>query len=120
MELSVIIGVCAFIIILIVVIVLILTNKENFKSIEDHLASPVDSITSKLSSQPLVFLKNYKVAPGNCKPYSGCFFPSTLSNPVDLNTGERTPVKDGIYCEKSWRDCNAYQECVSGKCISKI
>lgn len=82
-----------------------------------------DDILPKKDSQPLVYQRNIKVTPGNCKPYSGCFFPSRASNPINLMTGERNPqpVIDGknVWCEESWRDCNAYQTCKKGKCVPK-
>lgn len=73
-------------------------------------------------NHPMVFKNNVKIAPGNCKPYSGCFFPSNLSNTTNPKTGERykTTKKDEIWCEESWRDCNAYQTCINGKCVSKV
>ena len=72
--------------------------------------------------QPLVYMKNIKIAPGNCKPYSGCFFPATAANPVNPRTGKRKSAKDAdmVWCEESWRDCNAYQTCKNGKCVTKI
>lgn len=71
--------------------------------------------------QPLIFTKQLNSIPGSCKPYEGCFYPSTSSNPYSLRTGERIPAsnEDEIYCEVSWRDCNAYQNCVDGKCVPK-
>lgn len=71
--------------------------------------------------QPGVFRKQIDVGPGNCKPYSGCFYPSFMSNPVSLKTGMRRnePKENEIWCEKSWRDCNAYQDCINGKCTPK-
>lgn len=73
------------------------------------------------SPQPLVYPKQLLSVPGNCKPYKNCFFPSTLSNPVSLNTGKRIKAKDTnkIWCEYSWRDCPAYRDCVDGKCVPK-
>ena len=73
------------------------------------------------SPNPLVFEKQLLSVPGSCKPYTGCFFPSTMSNPISLDTGKRVPAKgtDKIWCEVSWRDCNAFQDCVDGKCIPK-
>ena len=72
--------------------------------------------------QPLVFTKSPKLVPGNCIPYSGCFFPSYMSNPINLKTGKRVkqPQENEQWCELSWRDCNAYQTCYDGKCISKV
>lgn len=77
--------------------------------------------TVKTSSQPLVYTKNIKIAPANCKPYSGCFFPSNASNPINPENGKREH-QDGvgmIWCEKSWRDCGAYQTCKNNKCVPK-
>jgi len=71
------------------------------------------------SPQPLKFTKQYLSVPGNCYPFMGCFFPSSLSNPVSVRTGKRKKVKNQIWCKKSWRDCNAYQDCVNGKCVPK-
>ena len=71
--------------------------------------------------QPGVFKKQVKVGPGNCMPYSGCFYPSFMSNPVSLKTGRRLnePRENEIWCEEAWRDCNAYQDCVNNKCTPK-
>ena len=78
----------------------------------------------KDSTQPLVFTKNYKIGPANCTPYSGSHFPSSDSNPIDLNTGHRRGLskeyKDSFRkCEKAWRDCSAYQDCINGRCENK-
>lgn len=72
-------------------------------------------------NQPGIFKKNIKVAPGNCTPYSGCFYPSHLSNPVSLKSGRREaqPLENEIWCEEAWRDCNIYQDCVNGQCKPK-
>jgi hypothetical protein len=87
-----------------------------------------DIFTSKVSvnakpmvtGAPEVFTKNLKTTPGNCYPYAGCFYPSEFSNPENLNTGKRDPVSnDEIWCEKAWRDCSAYQDCIGGKCVHK-
>lgn len=74
-----------------------------------------------LDEQPMIYTKNIKIGPGNCRPYSGCFFPSNEANPVNPKTGKRPkpPMDDYLWCEKSWRDCNAYQDCVDGKCAPK-
>lgn len=71
--------------------------------------------------QPGVFRKQVKVGPGNCMPYSGCFYPSFMSNPVSLKTGRRLnePKENEIWCEEAWRDCNIYQDCVNNKCTPK-
>jgi hypothetical protein len=77
--------------------------------------------TTGLSNQPLLYDRNIKIAPGNCKPYSGCFFPATAANPINPYTGtrEHQPDSDKVWCEKSWRDCNAYQTCEEGRCVAK-
>lgn len=95
----------AFLIILVIIIIVLLAifvQKEEF--------------------QPLIFNKSPKLVPGNCKPYSGCFYPSYMSNPISLKTGKRLnqPKENEQWCKVSWRDCNAYQTCYKGKCISKI
>ena len=71
--------------------------------------------------QPLIFTKQLNSVPGSCRPYEGCFYPSTLSNPISLKTGKRIPAKNenDVYCEVSWRDCNAYRDCIDGKCVPK-
>lgn len=70
---------------------------------------------------PLVYPKQLLSVPGSCKPYTGCFFPSTQSNPINLNTGKRYRAEgtDKIWCEVSWRDCNMFQDCENGKCVPK-
>ena len=92
-------------------------KKENFGPTQ------FDDRLTKKQSQPLVYSRNIKIGPGNCKPYSGCFYPSKASNPINLNTGKRDPqpVIDGkdVWCELSWRDCNAYQSCQNGRCVPK-
>lgn len=72
------------------------------------------------SSQPMIFTKNIKTVPGNCLPYSGCFYPSFMSNPISLKDNMRQPTDNEIWCSVSWRDCNAYQTCSDGKCVPKI
>lgn len=71
--------------------------------------------------QPRIFKKQIKIGPGNCLPYSGCFYPSFMSNPISLKTGTRlNELKENeIWCQEAWRDCNAYQSCVNGKCVPK-
>lgn len=71
--------------------------------------------------QPLVFPKEFISVPGGCKPYAGCFFPATNSNPISLRTGKRVPEEGTgkVYCEEAWRDCNAFQDCTNGKCVPK-
>jgi len=103
----------------------IITNKEKAYELlvlcESKLKQLTESFDDELDKQPMVFPVNIKTAPGNCKPYSGCFFPSTQSNPIDLNTGKRETAKDvdKRWCSVSWRDCNAYQVCEDGKCVPK-
>lgn len=72
-------------------------------------------------SQPQVFKRQMLSVPGNCQPFMGCFYPSYLSNPINLRTAgrDKSPKENQIWCEKSWRDCNAYQDCVKGKCVPK-
>jgi hypothetical protein len=79
---------------------------------------------NKESFAPMVYKKNIMSVPGNCKPYMGCYYPSSLSNPVSLDTATRMSEfgEDDVnknYCKKSWRDCNAYQDCVDGQCRFK-
>ena len=113
-------------IVVIALIAVCVTNKHELHvaltECKDKIKETFDSILPKISNQPLVYDKNIKVAPGNCKPYSGCFFPSQNSNPINLNTGKRDAQPGGneVWCEVSWRDCNAYQKCQKGKCVSKI
>ena len=86
-------------------------------------SEPFVSINSKQKiAGPLVFEKNIKTTPGNCFPYAGCTNPSTLANPVNLNTGKRDPahVDDLVRCELAWRDCGAYQDCKDNKCVPKM
>lgn len=102
-----------------------MTVKEMISNMKKENFGPTqfDDRLPKKDSQPLVYQRNVKIAPGNCKPYSGCFFPSKASNPINLMTGERNtqPVVDGknVWCEESWRDCSAYQTCKKGKCVPK-
>lgn len=74
---------------------------------------------SDLSEQPMEFKNQYLNIPSpgsfGCKPYSGCFYPT---NPMNLINSSSKSVDD-IWCEKAWRDCNAYQDCVEGKCVPK-
>jgi len=71
--------------------------------------------------QPGVFLKQVNSYSKNCTPYSGCFYPSFLSNPVSLKSGirENEPEQNKVWCEKGWRDCGLYQDCVDGQCAPK-
>lgn len=84
--------------------------KKYFRETKDH---------------PMVFDKQLNSYPENCTAYAGCFYPSFLSNPVSLKTGERYKnpedknPDDKVWCEKSWRDCGAYQDCVNGQCAPK-
>lgn len=77
--------------------------------------------TTLSRNQPVIFKKQIKTGPGNCLPYSGCFYPSFMSNPISLKTGTRLnePNENKIWCQEAWRDCNAYQSCINGKCIPK-
>lgn len=59
-----------------------------------------------LSLQPMLYKKAMYSIPGNCAPYTGCLYPYV--NP-----------ENGKQCEKAWRDCGAYQDCVSGWCQHK-
>lgn len=89
------------------------------KALAQCVKKTKEEFDGTLPEQPMIYTENIKIAPGNCQPYSGCFFPSSLANPVNPKTGKRAkpPGADDIWCEKSWRDCNAYQECVNGKCV---
>ncbi len=71
--------------------------------------------------QPGVFLKQVNSYSKNCMPYSGCFYPSFLSNPLSLKSGmrEKAPEQNKVWCEQSWRDCGIYQDCVDGQCAPK-
>lgn len=135
---SIIIGLSLIIFALIITIISLKTSSDPKvmellekceEALEDLKQKTKETFTSefqqKLSSpqaQPLVYPNNVKIAPGNCKPYSGCFFPAKAANPINLRTGERDnqPGSNLIWCEKSWRDCNAYQNCQNGRCVSKI
>lgn len=69
--------------------------------------------------QPLLYPLQYFSIPDNCFPYSGCMYPS--ENPNSLKTGKEIPpsTKNDIWCKIAWRDCNAYQDCINGKCLPK-
>ena len=86
--------------------------KENF--------APALPIQQRIR-QPQVFKREILSVPGNCHPFLGCFYPSYMSNPVSLKSGKRKKAvnEDKIWCEKSWRDCGIYQDCVNGKCEPK-
>ena len=90
--------------------------------LKDFKVEKFEQNTVVTQTQPLVYNQNIKIAPGNCKPYSGCFFPATAANPVNPRTGKRKSAKDAdmVWCEESWRDCNAYQTCKNGKCVTKL
>ena len=65
--------------------------------------------------QPLAFRDQLMASP--CKPWVGCLYP--MPNPVNIQTGEREPEPDVKTCEKAWRDCPAYANCVNGQCKPK-
>lgn len=80
-----------------------------------------ESFNNTTLPQPLIFTKEYMPA-GNCRAYTGCFYPSSNANPINLQTGKRfqfNNINNNKWCELSWRDCNAYQTCKNGKCIPK-
>lgn len=103
--------VIAFIIIVILIALLVTYNV--------NIGNDNETFSDELNTQPMVFTKNLQSVPGGCEPYKGCYYPMT--NPVDLQTGKRFKAEheNDIWCEKSWRDCNAYQTCENGKCIPK-
>ena len=97
------------------------TFKINYKQLKNKLKKKVKEKFEHVIKQPQIFTKGLLSVPGNCQPFIGCNYPSYLSNPISLKTGQRPNAKDEhkIWCEKSWRDCNAYQNCVNGKCKPK-
>lgn len=115
-----------FICVIIAIVAVIMTNKadveQELRDCEEKIKESFDNFVTNIQRHPLIYPKNKKTVPSNCVPYSGCFFPSKASNPINLNTGERPnqPGGDQVWCKKSWRDCNAYQTCKNGRCVSKI
>lgn len=59
------------------------------------------------SPNPLIYLRQLLSIPKYCKPYAGC------------NALQDTTNQNLTFCELSWRDCNAYEDCIHGKCIPK-
>jgi hypothetical protein len=122
-------GPAALLAVIIIICISIYFNNEAKETIKTSVVEAFQTIYTDISSAyakpvitgaPEVFLKNLKTTPGNCYPYAGCFYPSKFANPENLNTGERDSVPDDeIWCEKAWRDCNTYQNCVDGKCVHK-
>lgn len=135
---KIIFGVCVLVTILFIVTISILLNdstdtrillkkcmdklnsKETFTTLRSQpLQSLRDQPLQSLRNQPLLYKHNIKSAPGNCIPYAGCFYPSTLANPVDPYTNTRYPENETKNCDLAWRDCNAYQDCVDNRCVPK-
>lgn len=119
-------GLIVVVFIIIVVLISIYCCAENDPELKQKLNVIVDTFAPTLPyqqkiKQPQVFKDEILSIPGNCQPYSGCFFPSYMSNPVSLKSGIRHNAQDEnkVWCEKSWRDCNAYQDCVDGQCKPK-
>jgi len=125
---------CGFIVVICIIIVVLLAvyiPQEPFKNV-NSMQEAFDNVTRLYTdfvssmgnprvNQPLVFPTQLNSFPANCVPYAGCFYPSWLSNPVSLKSGvrENAQYQDEIWCEKGWRDCNAYQDCVEGVCRPK-
>lgn len=85
--------------------------------------TPIEGMSDELiASQPLVFPNTRYSFPNNCRPWEGCFYPSTWSNSIDPVSGMHIPEKDDnvTTCEFAWRDCAAFQNCVDGKCRPKF
>lgn len=113
-------AIVAAIIVIVFVIAFYCYNLDKFTNV-DKFTKVFTNNNIELKQQPMVFTKQYLSVPGSCKPYSGCFFPATMSNPISLKTGKRVfePKVNKVYCEEAWRDCNAYQNCIDGKCVPK-
>jgi hypothetical protein len=91
--------------------------KIRVEQAKEKLKETFATFTAQLKQQPGVFVYTPLSVPGNCRPYSGCASGYTLANPISLKTGKRVPEPVYRWCEKSWRDCNAYQTCIDGLCV---
>jgi hypothetical protein len=56
---------------------------------------------------PLIYTKQLFSFPSYCRPYAGC------------NAQQDTKNQNLTWCELAWRDCNAYEDCIQGKCQAK-
>lgn len=120
--------VLGFTVVIFVVVIMIITTIVYIKASDENqtnetmlnIKKKIDEFTNgraeklytkfykKIAPQPLVFTKQLNSYPDYCTPHSGCFYPSYS----DAN-------KKKIWCEKAWRDCNAYQDCTDGLCVPK-
>jgi len=92
--------------------------KEKFKDLMTNLKLKLND--------PLIFKHQYLSIPGNCTPWSGCSNPSPLANAVSLETKKRYKLNDyedslqECTPDLVYKDCNLYQDCIDGKCVSKL